>query len=71
MPFEGGKVTEQWIGSWLEKKLKSGALQREKWHPHREVRHVVRGSTSPARRSSVACGRGLGSRGLSLGEIRA
>ena len=31
MPFEGGKVTEQWIGSWLEKKLKSGALEREKW----------------------------------------
>eukprot|EP00438_Fugacium_kawagutii_P010146 Skav210166 [mRNA] locus=scaffold483:33391:33966:- [translate_table: standard] len=30
VPFEGGKVTEQWIGTWLEKALKDGKVQREK-----------------------------------------
>ena len=30
MPFEGGKVTEEWIGRWLERATGEGRVQREK-----------------------------------------
>lgn len=30
VPFEGGRVTEKWIGTWLSKSLKEGKVQREK-----------------------------------------
>ena len=30
MPFEGGKLTEQWIGTWLEKALANGTVKRDK-----------------------------------------
>ncbi|CAJ1406704.1 unnamed protein product [Effrenium voratum] len=31
-PCEGGKVTEQWIGNWLQKALADGKVQREKFY---------------------------------------
>mmetsp|Transcript_67797 Transcript_67797/g.148814 ORF Transcript_67797/g.148814 Transcript_67797/m.148814 type:complete len:404 (+) Transcript_67797:42-1253(+) len=32
VPFEGGRVTEKWIGTWLSKSLKEGKVQREKFY---------------------------------------
>lgn len=31
VPFEGGKVTEEWIGHWLEGALAAKKIQRDQW----------------------------------------